>query len=227
MAITVLNPQPQVQPVGGVLFDMDGVVLDTECLYSRFWQEACREHGFSMDREQSLQMRSLNREAGQKMLETICGPGAEYAAIRATRIARMEAFIRENGVRPKAGIRELLDHLEARGIPAAIASSSPPERIRAYLEPLGLYGRFRAICSGHEVKMGKPAPDIYLRAAELLDLPPQQCLAVEDSPAGITSAFRAGCLPVLIPDLDRPDDTIVPLLHAQADTLTDLICLIP
>lgn len=212
--------------VRGVLFDVDGVILDTECLYSRFWMEACHFYGFPMTREQSLQMRSLNKTAGQEKFHVLFGPAADYATIRLKRIALMDAFVEKEGVAAKPGIYALLDALEARGIPCAITSSSPRERLERYLTPLNLYHRFAKVVSGYDVPKGKPEPDIYLRGAAELGLPPEACLALEDSPAGILSAHRAGCMPVLIPDQDTPGEDTLSLLYAKADSLADVIALL-
>ena len=81
------------------------------------------------------------------------------------------------------------------------------------------------MCSGRDVPKGKPAPDIYLAGARALNLPPEHCLALEDAPAGIESAYRAGCLTVMVPDLDPPDEKTIPMLYAKADTLRDVITL--
>lgn len=224
MAFQIYTPQPgSVCPVRGVLFDMDGLVLDTEKLYARFWAEACADFGFSMSREQALGMRSLSRSAGQARLKSYFGPDADYAAIRSRRILRMEAYISLHGVEPKPGITELLDYLQFRHLPCAITSSSPSERILRYLEPLGLAHRFDHLCSGYDVPRGKPEPDIYLYGAACLNLIPENCLALEDSPAGILSAHRAGCRCVMIPDQDLPDGPTLPLLFARADSLADVI----
>ena len=213
-------------PVRGVLFDVDGVILDTECLYSRFWMEACHFYGFPMTKAQSLQMRSLNKTAGQEKLRALFGPAADYTTIRQKRIELMDAFVEKEGVAAKPGIYALLDALDERGIPCAITSSSPQQRLESYLTPLNLYHRFKKVISGYDVPRGKPEPDIYLRGAAELGLPPETCLALEDSPAGILSAYRAGCLPVLIPDQDTPGQDTLSLLYAKADTLTDVISLL-
>lgn len=213
-------------PVRGVLFDVDGVILDTECLYSRFWMEACHFYGFPMTKEQSLQMRSLNKTAGQEKLQALFGPTADYTAIRQKRIALMDAFVEKEGVAAKPGIYALLDALDERGILCAITSSSPRQRLERYLTPLNLYHRFFKVVTGYDVPKGKPEPDIYLRGAAELGLRPETCLALEDSPAGILSAHRAGCLPVLIPDQDTPGQETLSLLYAKADVLTDVIALL-
>ena len=213
-------------PVRGLLFDMDGLVLDTEKLYSRFWQEACQALGYPMTRQQALTMRALNSKAGEANLRKFFGPQVDYQQVRGTRIRLMDAYIAEHGVESKPGIRELLTYLREQGIPAALASSSPVERIESYLKPLGLYGEFQVICSGYEVPHGKPEPDIFLHAADRLGLSPEDCMVLEDSPAGILAASRARCLPVMIPDLDQPSEETRQLLYAKADSLTDIIALI-
>ena len=220
----MLTQYKEKSPVRGVLFDVDGVILDTECLYSRFWMEACHFYGFPMTRQQSLQMRSLNKTAGQEEFHKLFGPAADYTTIRQKRIELMDAFVEKEGVAAKPGICALLDALDERGIPCAITSSSPRHRLESYRPPLNLYHRFQKVGSGYDVPRGKPEPDIYLRGAAELGLSPEVCLALEDSAAGILSAYRAGCLPVLIPDLDTPDT--LSLLYAKADTLADVIALL-
>ena len=227
MAYTIYKPEWGAQrPIRGVLFDMDGLVLDTEKLYTRFWREAVACFGYEMTFEQALTMRGLGGQAGEATLRRYFGPGVNYLQLRNKRIELMEAFVDENGVELKPGIRELLDYLDRQHIPAAITSSSPIPRIRKYLSQHSLDTRFQVLCSGRDVPNGKPAPDIYLAGAAAIGIPPQECLALEDAPAGLLSAHRAGCLPVMIPDQDQPTEETTALLYAKADTLADIIPLI-
>ena len=227
MAYEILKPEWGARrPIRGVLFDMDGLVLDTEKLYARFWMEACRFYGFPMTWEQALEMRAANSRLSEAKLHSFFGPDVDYQQCRAKRIELMERYIDENGVEPKPGIRELLDYLQEKGIATAITSSSPPDRIRKHLGSLGLYDRFGRICSGYEVPHGKPEPDIYLHGAASLGLEPEECLALEDAPVGILSAYRAGCLTVMIPDQDQPDGDTLSRLYARADSLLDVIGLL-
>ena len=212
--------------IRGVLFDMDGLVLDTEKLYCRFWAEAGRFCGFPMTMEHALAMRSLGAGPGEEKLQSFFGPTAHYTTIRKKRIELMDAHIAEHGIEVKPGIYKLLDALDVRGIPAAITSSSSQEIIRRHLEEHNLYHRFAKICSGHDVPNGKPAPDIYLHGAASLGLLPENCLALEDSPTGILAAYRAGCVTVMVPDLDQPDGDTQKLIHAKADVLSDVIGLL-
>ena len=226
MAFEILQPRLQTRPVRAVLFDMDGLILDTEKLYCRFWQEAARSLGYPMTRQQALGMRALNRAAGQAKLTEYFGEGVDYGTVRNRRITLMDAFVEKEGVEAFPGIYPLLDYLQEKGIATAVASSSPMDRIEAYLTPLGLFHRFDAVCTGYDVPRGKPKPDIFLHAAARLGKSPSECLVLEDSPAGLLAAHRAGCLPVMIPDQDRPGAETMPLLFALADRLEDIIPLL-
>ena len=212
--------------ITAVLFDMDGLVLDTEKLYTRFWQEAACACGYPMTKEQALGMRSLNRGAGLAKMQSYFGPDVDYDFIRQKRIELMDAFVEKEGVTLKPGIHELLAFLKERGIKTAIATSSPMERTVLYLTSVGLQNSFDELVSGYMVERGKPEPDIYLYAAEKLGVKPEECMVLEDSPAGILAAHRAGCMPVMIPDQDEPDEETRKLLHAKADSLAAVIALL-
>ena len=225
--LDILKPEwGENRPIQGVLFDMDGLVMDSERLYTRFWMEAAHAFGYPMTREQALGLRSLAKEPAQAHLTACFGPGVDYVTLRTERIRRMEAYVAEHGIDPKPGIYELLDALEEKKIPCAITSSAAMEFIRSRLASRNLLHRFTKLCSGHEVPNGKPAPDIYLRGAAVLGVRPENCIALEDSPAGILSAYRAGCLPIMVPDQDQPNEQTLPLLYAKADSLADVISLL-
>ena len=138
----------------------------------------------------------------------------------------MDAFVAVHGVEEKPGIRALLALLREKGIPCAITSSSSVPLIREHLGNLGLLEGFTALCSGKDVPHGKPAPDIYLHGAAVLGVKPENCLAIEDSPAGLEAAWRAGCMAIIVPDQDQPDDTTLSRSFAKADSLLDVIELV-
>lgn len=220
-------PSIRKYPIRGVLFDMDGIILDTERLYTRFWMEAARSLGFPMELKHALGIRSTNHAQAEALLKSWFGPEASHKAIRERRIEMMNAFIAENGVEAKPGIHELLAYLRQKGIKTSIATSSDMDRVTGHLASAGLNPEdFDQIITAYMVKKGKPEPDIYLRAAADLGLEPGECLALEDSPSGITSAYRAGCLTVMIPDQDEPTEEVRKMLFAKADRLNDVITLI-
>ena len=178
MAIQYFNPQWGAQrPIRGILFDMDGLVLDSEVLYTWFWREAAAALGYTMTVEQSLGMRSLGKKLGQPYLESLYGPGIDYTTLRNKRIELMEVYVDQHGIAPKPGIYKLLDYMDENSIAAAITSSSPMESIEKHLAAVNLLHRFQKLCSGHDIPNTKPAPDIYLLGAKELGLQPEECLA--------------------------------------------------
>lgn len=221
MAYQVLHPTEKI--VQGVLFDMDGVILDSEKLYARFWAEGCAFFGYHMTYPQALGMRSLNAQAGQAYLSSLFGKEIRYDAVRSKRIELMDAYVKENGIEAKPGVYALLDCLQEMGIPYAITTASPIDRIQDHLGRLGLYHRFNHICSAKQVPHGKPEPDIYLFGAQTIGILPENCLALEDSYTGLLSAHRAGCMASIVPDLDQPDKKILDIAFGRFDSLEDVI----
>lgn len=209
--------------IKGIISDMDGVILDTEKLYVRFWCEAANFYGYPMQKHHALSIRSMARVFAIEKLKSYFGEDFDYYAVHSKRIELMDKYIEENGIEAKSGAKELLIYLKENGYKAALATATAPERTKCYLERLGLYGYFDEIVCASMVSKGKPEPDIYLYAAEKLGLAPQECLALEDSQNGIRSASSAGCKTVMVPDLDGPSKEILPLLYDVADGLSDVV----
>lgn len=208
--------------IKGVITDMDGVILDSEKLYVRFWCEAGRFYGFPMEEKHALSIRSMARPLASEKLRGIFGSSFDYDAVRSKRVELMDKYVEKNGIELKDGAEDLLVHLKENGYRIALATATPPDRAEKYLRLHDLYKYFDVTVSASMVSLGKPAPDIYLRAAEMLGLSAQSCLALEDSPNGIRSASSAGCVTVMVPDLDLPNDDILPLLHSVANGLCDV-----
>lgn len=208
--------------IKGVIFDMDGVILDSEKLYVRFWCEAGRFYGFPMEEKHALSIRSMARPLASEKLRGIFGSSFDYDAVRSKRVELMDKYVEENGIELKDGAEDLLVYLKENGYRIALATATPPDRAEKYLRAHDLYKYFDVTVSASMVSLGKPAPDIYLLAAEMLGLSAQSCLALEDSPNGIRSASSAGCVTVMVPDLDLPNDDILTLLHSVANGLFDV-----
>ncbi len=200
--------------IKGIIFDMDGVLLDTEKLYVRFWCEAGRACGYPYEEKHALATRSLGRPFAIERLRGFFGDGFDYDAVRNKRIELMDRYIAENGVEAKPYAAEALRTLKEKGLRLALATATPPERAERYLSQTGLIGYLDKIVCASMVARGKPEPDIYLRASGELALEPGECIAVEDSPNGILSAYRAGCVPVMVPDMDEPDEETLGMLFA-------------
>ena len=208
--------------IKGVISDMDGVILDTEKLYVRFWCEAANFFGYPMKKHHALSIRSMARVYAIKRLKEYFGDDFDYYAVHDKRIELMDKYIEENGIEAKPGAEELLSYLKNYGYKVALATATAPERTKKYLQKLDLYKYFDEIVCASMVERGKPEPDIYLYAAKKLELAPCECLALEDSQNGIKSASAAGCKTVMVPDLDEPSEEIKPLLYDTAYNLADV-----
>lgn len=209
--------------VKAVIFDMDGVLIDTEKWLNRFWCQAAREAGFDMKPEQALAIRSLAGKYAGPYLQGIFGPKFSYWTIRERRKALMKEHIARFGIDKKIGVDELLDYLRAHGIKTAVATATDPVRTKEYLTKIGIYDKFDHIICATMVENGKPKPDIYLYACNQVQEKAEDCIAIEDSPNGVRSAVDAGLRTIMVPDLTKADRDTAPLLLAEADTLYDVI----
>ncbi len=208
--------------IKGVVFDMDGVLLDTEKLYVRFWCEAARFYGYNMQKSHALSIRSMARPFVIERLKGFFGENFDYYSVHDKRIELMDAYIEKNGIETKPHALETLEYLKAKGYKTALATATGIEKTEKYLKMTGLYGYLDVIVCASMVKHGKPRPDIYLKACEELGLIPSECMAVEDSENGIISASDAGLNTVLIPDLDSPDKKVEKRRFCLCGCLGDL-----
>ncbi len=209
--------------VKGFIFDMDGLMLDTEKLYIRFWCEAARFYGYPMEEWHALSIRSMAAKFAIERLKGYFGEDFDYHKVRQKRIELMNIYIEEHGIELKSGIVEILSYLRQREYKIAVATATDMERTTRYLQKLNLYDFFDEIVVAAMVENGKPAPDIYELAAKKLGLLPKECMALEDSPNGICAAYHAGCKPVMVPDLDQPDDETKKMLFACKENLLQVL----
>lgn len=209
-----------------IIFDMDGTLIDTEKYYRIFWPKALAEFGYTMTDEQALSMRSLGRPFAPVRLKEMFGEELDYYAVRDKRKEMMEECLDREGIQLKPGVIELLEYLKAHNIQTAIATATDLERTNKYLDKLGIKHYFTHLISATMVKEGKPSPDIYLYACEQLGKKPEECFAVEDSPNGATSAYRAGCKVIYVPDQTPCDEELKPLLYACVDRIDEIMHLI-
>ncbi len=212
--------------IQGIAFDMDGLMFDTERLAMTGWLDAGRRMGLGITPELVLRTMGVDAAGTQDILIDRLGPDMDYPLFRKLRVQYADDYIRQNGMPVKEGLVELLEYLKAHDYRITMATSTATVQARENLETAHLSAFFTDIACGDSVARGKPAPDIYLKAAALMGLPPGNCLALEDSPTGILSAWRAGMKPVMIPDLMEPDDETVGRLFARLASLREVIPLL-
>lgn len=208
--------------IGTIIFDMDGTLIDTEKYYRIFWKDALANFGYNMSDEQALSMRSLGRPFAPIHLKEMFGEDIDYYAVRDCRKKLMEECIEQKGIGLKPGALELLSWLKQRGITTAVATATDMDRTKKYLEMTGILEYMDRVVSATMVKEGKPSPDIYLYACGQLGVSPKDTFAVEDSPNGVLSAYRAGCNVIMVPDQTEPDEELIKCLYSKVSVLTDI-----
>jgi HAD superfamily hydrolase (TIGR01509 family) len=204
--------------VEAVVFDMDGLLIDSESMFRDVIMEASRRRGLHLPVEVFLRMVGLQHEASRAVAMDHFGSDFDYEPWIADAWALAHAQT-EVGVALKAGVTELLDDLDAWGLPRAIATSSGHPSVQRQLGPKGLLPRFQAVVAAGDYARGKPNPDPFLAAAARLGVAPEGCLALEDSHNGVRAAHAAGMMTIMVPDLLEATEEMRGLCVAIASTL--------
>ena len=191
-------------PIRAVILDMDGLMLDTEGMSRTAWQRTLAEWGLAISDEKYLELIGLTlSDVGVKM-RSWYGAGIPYDSIYMRKLALVDEIIATEGIPQKPGLRMFLAAVDSLGVRKAVATSTARERAIYKLKVAGVEAEFETFAGGDEVAHGKPAPDIFLLAAERLGVPPEKCLVFEDSDPGVLAAHAAGMRVVVIPDQKPP-----------------------
>ncbi len=185
--------------IRAIIFDFDGLILDTESAEYQSWQEVYRQHGYDLPHERWV--KGIGCSGGfdpYNCLAEFVGDNIDREAIRLVRKARTNALLLESSVQP--GIVEYLDAAKLMGLQVGIASGSHLSWILPHLQRLGLAASFPHICCADHVQRVKPNPDVYLAMLAQLNLTPPQAIALEDSPNGVAAAVAAGIYCVAVPN---------------------------
>jgi len=211
----------------GVLWDLDGILVDTGEFHYRAWFDTLQLYNISYSREAFRETFGMNNRG---VLGKLLGQEPEPAFLDIVSDKKEKLFreLIQGKVRPLPGVIETLKFFRSRGIRQAVASSAPPENIEALLDALNLRGNFEAVVSGFNLN-GKPAPDVFLAAAKAIGIPPQNCLVIEDAVTGVEGAIRAGMLCLAVTNtntaenLKQADYVVDSLLDITEKFLVELI----
>jgi HAD superfamily hydrolase (TIGR01509 family) len=215
-------------PIEAVIFDLDGLMVDSEPLAREAWRTFLAGFGHALDEETVDAMLGLRLMDSAQVVKERFGLPLTLEQIANRRAELLLAALPGN-LQPMPGLGEVLAAVDARGLRRAVATSSPKSYAPVALREVGVADGFAALVTGDMVERGKPAPDIYLAAAAVLGLPAAACLALEDSPNGVRAAKAAGMRCVAVPnelsaglDLSAADE-VLPSLMAMAERLDELI----
>ena len=186
------------------IFDMDGTMFDTERIWKENWERKIVEFGFDSDPEFP---KNVCGTSGEKMLEVIRRfyPNIDAAAFRDAVTDAVNKSI-DYEVPAKEGLYEIVEYFRSQGMKLAVASSSQQEKIKHCVKLAGLEGKFDMLFSGNDIEHGKPAPDIFLKAADAMGVDPTECYVLEDGLNGVYAGIASGATTIMIIDLTEPDE---------------------
>ena len=192
--------------ISAVIFDMDGVIFDSERLVIECWKVVAEKYGIENIEEACFECLGINAALTKELMKKRYGETFPYDAYKKEMSAIFHSRAAGGKLPQKKGIKELLTFLKENQIPTAVASSTRREVVMRELEEGGLLPYFDRVICGDMVERSKPEPDIFLKACESLSIDATEAYAIEDSYNGIRAAFRAGMKPIMVPDLAEPTE---------------------
>lgn len=206
-----------------VVFDMDGVIFDTERLVIEFWKEVAKKHNIPNIEHTCIQCLGTNRVRTREIFLENYGADFPFDPYRAEVTELFNTHYKGVPLPTKPGIRELLSYLQEQDIKVGLASSTAQHLVRDEIGTARLLPYFQTLVCGDMVEHSKPAPDIFLKACEILNADPTKSIAIEDSFNGIRSAHCAGMTPIMVPDQVQPTDEIRTLAFHVMPSLLDVL----
>lgn len=205
-----------------VIFDMDGIIFDTERLYIESWKAVAQEYDLNNVTDMAYRIIGVNDIMSRKVFTDYYQGTRDYDQCR-KRVSEVFHSRYDGKIPVKPGVHEILAFLRERNLPVALASSTRIETVQRELKEAGLYQAFDHIIGGDMIKQSKPAPDIFLAAAEKLQEAPENCYVLEDSHNGIRAAAAAGMHPIMVPDLLEVTEEMQELAETVCPTLYEAI----
>ena len=209
--------------IKALVFDMDGLLLDSERIVQRSWNEAGELIGIPGIGNQIYHTLGMNRSARNAYFKQVFGQDFHQEAFNQKASECFFRIVETEGLPVKKGAKELLQYAKEKGYKTAVATSSSKAYATGVLKDAGLYRYFDGAVFGDMVEHAKPDPEIYLKACESIKANPKECLALEDAPAGVRSAHSAGLKVIVVPDLVQPTEDILSLVLKKCDSLDEVI----
>ena len=213
--------------IKAVLFDMDGILINTEKYLVKYRIQAMKEAGYEMSQEDACLFRSNASRFARVMAKEMYGQEFDYDGIRGRRRELMREHIEKCGIEEKPYVKETVNELRRRGYQTAVVTATEEKQALRSLDMVGFTGLFDRIISASMVENGKPCPDVYLYACEQIGRAPEECMAVEDSPNGVNAAYQAGCHVTMVPDLTGPTEATARMTEHVAENLKGLLEILP
>src|SRR4030066_1350119 len=205
-----------------IIFDMDGLMFDTEKLIYRSWKETCKKHKQNISDEIFKKPIGLNWKRTIEVYKKYYGSSLPYEDIIDETMNIFEDLIRSEGVPLKEGVLELLDYNKKKQLKMAVATSTKRDRTELMLNLSNTGKYFDIVVCGDEITNGKPDPEIFLETAKKLNCRPENCIVLEDSKNGIVAACKAGMIPIMVPDIIKPEKEIEAMIFKKFDSLKEV-----
>ena len=205
-----------------IIFDMDGLLLDSEIIGLQTFQQTCEEFGLGDRTDLFIQCIGTNSETNKNILSNGLGSEVDFLTFWDICRSKYHAETKTKAIPLKQGVIDLLQHIQTLRLPVAVATSTHTEFALTKLNNAGIVNYFDIVIGGEQVSNSKPLPDIFLKAVEKLNVEPANCLALEDSENGVNSALSAGLTVIQIPDLVKPDRHKNQSNHIILDSLTEV-----
>lgn len=206
-----------------VIFDMDGLMLNTEALTIKAWQEIGKLYNYDISKEFLLGLLGMNKKSIAAQFQKNFGDKFSFDYMYSEQGKCINRIIEEEGLGVKKGLNELLDYLTRNKIKKAVATSSARERAEKLLSKAGVLDNYDKVICGDEVTKSKPDPEIFLTACEKLNVDPSNAIVLEDSERGLEAAVAGGMRCILVPDLVEPSEKYVKLAHSKVKSLIEVM----
>lgn len=208
--------------IEAVLFDMDGVIFDTEAIYLKVWTEVFKKYKYKMTKDIYISVMGRGRNNVIKTFLEAFGKNLPITQMYKEKDEKLSKIIKYGQVPMKDGVKEILDFLKENNYKVALATSAKRDRALIQLEMENIIEKFDTIVCGDEVVNSKPHPEIFLKAAKKLCVNPKDCIVIEDSAAGIEGAYKAKMIGIHVEDLKKADNDILKYCHRSFENLLDI-----